>query len=54
MIRCNMCERLFNSEEELSIREEEIDGTGLTENYPVCPDCNTDAYLMDIAVDEED
>ena len=47
MIRCNMCGRLFKSEDELKIKVE-MEAEVIVETYKACPDCNTDAYLMDI------
>lgn len=42
LLRCNKCGRKFHTEEELIILP---DGH---EYYKACPDCKTDAYLMDL------
>ena len=42
-IRCNMCEREFDSDEDLALL---LDENG--EWFRGCPDCKTDEYLMDL------
>ena len=41
--RCNNCMTYFESEDDLHDAEDE-DG-----EFKACPECNTDAYLMDLA-----
>lgn len=44
-IRCNNCYRIFDNDEELETMQDE-DGY-----FRGCPDCRTDAYLMNIEVE---
>ena len=43
-IRCNNCMRLFQNEMELG----EVEDEDYRSFYFVCPNCQTDAYLIDL------
>lgn len=49
IVKCNMC-NWEGDEEELIIVEEIIDDDH-RDFYRGCPNCETDAYLMDIPID---
>lgn len=44
-IRCNNCYRIFDNDEELETMQDE------NGYFRGCPDCRTDAYLMNIEVE---
>lgn len=44
MIRCNMCWKHFENDDELEVLYDEAVG----ENYKGCSKCKTDEYLMDL------
>lgn len=51
MCRCNNCMKVFSDDSQLEILEDvcfSIDGENNLEFYKGCPDCKTDAYLMDL------
>jgi len=45
-IRCNMCYKIFNNEDELATLNDE------NGEFKGCPNCKTDAYLMEDFIKE--
>lgn len=52
MIRCNNCMCIFESDDEL-VKYPIVEDGVVVETIDACPDCLTDAYLMNLEKDEE-